>query len=65
MRSSWAMRKLCALALHAVSGGALAAEAVLVHDIAPPHPRYTQLAQMAEKLLANTIIETYEVAIDK
>jgi hypothetical protein len=39
------MRKLCAAAALAFSGGAMAAEAVLVHDIAPPHPRYTQLAQ--------------------
>jgi phosphoribosylformylglycinamidine synthase PurS subunit len=30
-----------------------------------PAKAKAQLAQMAEKLLANTIIETYEVAIDK
>jgi len=34
------MRKLCAAAALAFSGGAMAAEAVLVHDIAPPHPRW-------------------------
>jgi hypothetical protein len=33
------VRKLFAAALMS-AGGALAAEAVLVHDIAPPHPRY-------------------------
>ena len=36
------MRKLCA------------AEAVLVHDIAPPHPRYTQLTQMAADVARRT-----------
>jgi C4-dicarboxylate-binding protein DctP len=47
------MRKLCAAAL-AFSGGAVAAEAVLVHDIAPPHPRYTQLTQMAAEVARRT-----------
>jgi len=36
------------------AGGALAAEAVLVHDIAPPHPRYTQLTQMAAEVAKRT-----------
>jgi C4-dicarboxylate-binding protein DctP len=31
-----------------------AAEAVLVHDIAPPHPRYTQLTQMAADVARRT-----------
>jgi TRAP-type C4-dicarboxylate transport system substrate-binding protein len=34
--------------------GASAAEAVLVHDIAPPHPRYTQLTQMAADVARRT-----------
>src|SRR5713101_3608588 len=54
MRSSSAMRKLCALAALAFSGGAMAAEAVLVHAIAPPHPRYTQLTQMAADVAKRT-----------
>jgi hypothetical protein len=41
------MRKLCAVAALAFGGGAFASEAVLVHYIAPPHPRYTQLTRMA------------------
>ena len=32
----------------------MAAEAVLVHDIAPPHPRYTQLTQMAAEVARRT-----------
>ena len=32
---------------------------------ADPAKARAALAQMAEKLLANTVIETYEVAIDK
>ncbi len=32
----------------------MAAEAVLVHDIAPPHPRYTQLTQMAAEVAKRT-----------
>jgi C4-dicarboxylate-binding protein DctP len=48
------MRKLCALVALASAGGALAAEAVLVHDIAPPHPRYTQLTQMAAEVARRT-----------
>jgi C4-dicarboxylate-binding protein DctP len=32
----------------------VAAEAVLVHDIAPPHPRYTQLTQMAAEVAKRT-----------
>src|SRR5258708_33382662 len=35
-------------------GGAMAGEAVLVHDIAPPHPRYTQLTQMAADVARRT-----------
>jgi len=46
--------KLCAGAALAFTGGALAAEAVLVHDIAPPHPRYTQLTQMAAEVAKRT-----------
>ena len=48
------MRSLCAFAALAFAGGALAAEAVLVHDIAPPHPRYTQLTQMATEVARRT-----------
>jgi TRAP-type C4-dicarboxylate transport system substrate-binding protein len=48
------MRKLCAAATLVFAGGALAAEAVLVHDIAPPHPRYTQLTQMAAEVAKRT-----------
>jgi len=32
----------------------MAADAVLVHDIAPPHPRYTQLTQMAAEVAKRT-----------
>ncbi len=32
----------------------MAAEAVLVHDIAPPHPRYTQLTQMSADVARRT-----------
>jgi len=32
----------------------MAAEAVLVHDIAPPHPRYTQLTQMTAEVAKRT-----------
>ncbi len=32
----------------------MAAEAVLVHDIAPPHPRYAQLTQMAAEVAKRT-----------
>ncbi len=32
----------------------MAGEAVLVHDIAPPHPRYTQLTQMAAEVAKRT-----------
>jgi len=46
--------KLYAGAALAFTGGALAAEAVLVHDIAPPHPRYTQLTQMAAEVAKRT-----------
>src|SRR5215467_13814576 len=45
---------LCAVALFACSGGLMAAEAVLVHDIAPPHPRYAQLAQMQAEVAKRT-----------
>ena len=45
-------RLLLASAL--ISGRALAGEAVLVHDIAPPHPRYTQLTQMAADVARRT-----------
>lgn len=51
MRST---RRLFALAAFAFAGGAPAAEAVLVHDIAPPHPRYTQLTQMAAEVARRT-----------
>src|SRR5712692_2426208 len=49
-----AMRKLFAAVGLLSAGGALAGEAVLVHDIAPPHPRYTQLAQMAAEMAKRT-----------
>ena len=45
---------LFALAALAFAGGVVAAEAVLVHDIAPPHPRYTQLTQMAAEVAKRT-----------
>jgi len=48
------MRKVFAFALLAFAGGAMAAEAVLVHDIAPPHPRYAQLTQMAAEVARRT-----------
>ena len=48
------MRKLFSAAALVSAGGALAAEAVLVHDIAPPHPRYTQLTQMAAEVAKHT-----------
>src|SRR5262245_24465780 len=48
------MRRLIATALLAFSGGLMAAEAVLVHDIAPPHPRYAQLTQMAADVAKRT-----------
>jgi C4-dicarboxylate-binding protein DctP len=48
------MRQLCAAAALAFAGGAMAAEAVLVHDIAPPHPRYSQLTQMAAEVAKRT-----------
>jgi C4-dicarboxylate-binding protein DctP len=44
---------LAAIAL-ASAGGAMAAEAVLVLDIAPPHPRYAQLTQMAADVAKRT-----------
>jgi hypothetical protein len=37
------MHKFFAFAPLAFAGGAMAGEVVLLHDIAPPHPRYTQL----------------------
>jgi TRAP-type C4-dicarboxylate transport system substrate-binding protein len=46
--------RLTTLAALAFSGGAMAAEAVLVHDIAPPHPRYTQLTQMVVEVAKRT-----------
>jgi TRAP-type C4-dicarboxylate transport system substrate-binding protein len=48
------MRRLFAIASIVFSGGLMAAEAVLVHDIAPPHPRYTQLTQMAAEVAKRT-----------
>src|SRR5262245_66104397 len=48
------MRRLIALAFIVFSGGLMAAEAVLVHHIAPPHPRYTQLRQMAAEVAKRT-----------
>src|SRR5712692_7996372 len=48
------MHKPFTFALLAFAGGAMAAEAVLVHDIAPPHPRYAQLTQMAAEVAKRT-----------
>ena len=48
------MRKLLAFATLLFGSRALAAEAVLVHDIAPPHPRYAQLTQMAAEVAKRT-----------
>ena len=47
-------RSLYATLALAFAGGALAAEAVLVHDIAPPHPRYAQLTHMAAEVAKRT-----------
>jgi TRAP-type C4-dicarboxylate transport system substrate-binding protein len=49
-----ALIRLLAAAAFALPGGAMAAEAVLVHDIAPPHPRHAQLAQMAADVARRT-----------
>jgi C4-dicarboxylate-binding protein DctP len=46
--------RIFAFAALAFAGGVVAAEAVLVHDIAPPHPRYTQLTQMAAEVAKRT-----------
>ena len=46
--------RFSALAALAFAGGVAAAEAVLVHDIAPPHPRYTQLTQMTAEVARRT-----------
>jgi C4-dicarboxylate-binding protein DctP len=46
--------RLWAVLVVAFSGGAMAAEAVLVHDIAPPHPRYAQLTRMAAEVAGRT-----------
>jgi C4-dicarboxylate-binding protein DctP len=46
--------RVFALAAFAFAGGVVAAEAVLVHDIAPPHPRYAQLTQMAAEVAKRT-----------
>ena len=48
------MKQFIFAAAMSVSGGTMAAEAVLVHDIAPPHPRYTQLTQMAADVARRT-----------
>src|SRR5215813_7584886 len=48
------MRRLFAVASLAFSGGLMAAEAVLVLDIAPPHPRYAQLTQMVAEVAKRT-----------
>src|SRR5467141_2108495 len=48
------MRNLCAAPPPAFAAGAMAAEAVLVHDIAPPHPRYAQLTQMVAEVAKRT-----------
>ena len=48
------MLRVCATAALAFSGAATAAEAVLIHDISPPHPRYTQLTQMAAEVAKRT-----------
>jgi C4-dicarboxylate-binding protein DctP len=45
---------LFVLAALAFAGRVVAAEAVLVHDIAPPHPRYAQLTQMAAEVAKRT-----------
>ncbi len=58
-----AMRKLFAVVALLAAGGALAGEAVLVHDIEPPHPRYTQLTQMAAEV-ARCTQDTLTIAIN-
>jgi TRAP-type transport system periplasmic protein len=52
VRSHFRSRLFAAAVL--LSGAARAGEAVLVHDIAPPHPRYAQLAQMAADVARRT-----------
>jgi C4-dicarboxylate-binding protein DctP len=47
------MRSLFVVAFF-LPGGLMAAEAVLVHDIAPPHPRYAQLSQMVAEVAKRT-----------
>ena len=48
------IRPLLVAAAFLLAGRAIADEAVLVHDIAPPHPRYTQLFQMVAEVAART-----------
>ena len=48
------IRFLILLAALLFAGCASATEAILVHDIAPPHPRYTQLFQMVAEVAART-----------
>src|SRR5262245_39971091 len=48
------MRGYLAIAAFLLGGRTMAGEAVLVHDIAPPHPRYTQLAQMTADVARHT-----------
>ena len=47
-------RTLAFTAALCIAAPAPAAEAVLVHDIAPPHPRYTQLYRMVAEVAART-----------
>src|SRR6185503_5835977 len=47
-------RNLFFAAAMLLPGAAMSAEAVLVHDIAPPHPRYAQLTQMSADVARRT-----------
>jgi TRAP-type C4-dicarboxylate transport system substrate-binding protein len=42
------------IAIHLFATGALAGEAVLVHDIAPPHPRYKNFYEMVAEVAKST-----------
>jgi C4-dicarboxylate-binding protein DctP len=53
--SSWSLMGIFAvLAVASVSGGPITAEAVLVHDIAAPHPRYKHFYRMVAEVVART-----------
>ena len=54
-RVRWAMTAITgAIALALLTTGAMAIEAVLVHDIAPPHPRYRHFYEMVADVASRT-----------